>query len=318
MDRLVSVIIPTYRRANMLREAILSVKMQDYSQIEIIVVDDNSWEETSKTADEFPDIIFLRNNENKGPGYSRRKGFEHSRGEYVVFLDDDDYYTDASFFSRCVERLKEREDATLVIADARILDVATGTYRNHEREQYGWMQCKDYLQEYNISQPAAMSTFTAMFSKRMLLKNGIQDMQMVNDMALYMQSLTSGYVYFMKALVGVYRIHAVNISKCITGDFVISNLKEKLRVYTLVAEKNLFADYDQWWLRQVFVTVSYYVYGSHPTLSDFNKVRKWCIANTVMKAEAKAQLNKYQGYLIDYQVCSAKRKIRKMFGLKVK
>lgn len=316
MGGLISVIIPTYRRANMLREAILSVKMQDYPHIEIIVVDDNSWEETSKTADEFPDVIFLRNDENRGPGYSRKKGFEHSRGEYVVFLDDDDYYTDESFFSRCVELFQEREDATVVIADVRILDVATETYRTQERDRYGWMLCKDYLQEYNIKS-TTLSTFPAMFSKRMLLKSGIQDMQMVNDMALYMRSFTNGYVYFLKAVIGIYRVHAANISKHITGNFVIANLEEKLTVYKTVVEQNLFENFDQWWLQQMEVTVSYYVCGSHPTFSDLNKVRKWCISNSVKKAEVREKFDKYRSYLVDYRICKLKCAIKKFLGMSV-
>lgn len=317
MDGLISVIIPTYRRANMLREAIQSVKMQDYPQVEIIAVDDNSWDETSKIAGEFPDVVFLRNDVNKGPGYSRKRGFEYSHGEYVVFLDDDDYYTDPSFFSHCVEKLKERDDATLVVADAHVLDVVTGTYQENERKRYGWMPCVDYLRDFNRGQPGPLSTFTSMFSRKMLLKAGIMDMTMVNDIALYLKSLTNGYVYFMKTFIGVYRVHGANISKRITGDFVISNLEEKLEVYKMIADKKLFEDYDQWWFRHMDVTVRYYVYGSQPTLSDFRKVRKWCMANGTMQSELRAKLDQCQSYLIDYWICRAKCKIKKMLGLKV-
>lgn len=314
MNDLLSVIIPTYRRPEMLRSAILSVKSQDYPRIEIIVVDDNSWEETSQVADEFPDVVFLCNDENKGPGYSRKKGFEYSSGEYIVFQDDDDYYTDPSFFSRAISCLQEKEDATLVIADARILDVVTGTYRDYSRDHYGWMPCVDYLREFNITKASPLSTFSSVFARQMLIKSGILEMQMVNDMALYMRSLTVGYVYFMEAEIGVYRVHSSNISKRITGDFVVTNLKEKLTIYQIVVQKSLFEEYDQWWIQQMDVTVSYYVYGSNPSLNDFKKVQKWCIANSVEKTAVRERLDKYRSYLIDYRICKIKAKVNKILG----
>lgn len=316
VDRLISVIIPTYRRPQMLREAIQSVNKQDYAKIEIIVVDDNSWDETSKIVEEFPDVVFLRNNTNEGPGYSRKKGFEYSHGEYVVFMDDDDYYTEPTFFSRCVDVLRQKEDGTLVVADARVLDLDSGTYRNFDRKQYGWMSCNDYLRDFNTKQSSPLSTFTAMFSKRMLIKCGIADMKMINDMSLYMRSLLSGHVYFMKAYIGVYRVHSGSISKRITGQFVIANLEEKLAVYKIIVRRSLFDNYDQWWLNQMDVTVSYYVYGSIPPLSDFKKVRKWCIANSVNLPEVKEKLDKYQSYLIDYKICKLKSKIKGILGIK--
>ena len=61
---LVSVIIPTYKRPKYLEEAILSVKAQSYPNIEIIVVDDNSWEETSIVAEKFADVTFFTNEKN--------------------------------------------------------------------------------------------------------------------------------------------------------------------------------------------------------------------------------------------------------------
>ncbi len=95
----VSAIITTYERTDMLRRAIESVDNQTYNDIELILVDandDNSYsEEVSKIVDGFsqsPDleINLVRHNESTGVPSDRNKGIEHSAGEYVAFLDDDD------------------------------------------------------------------------------------------------------------------------------------------------------------------------------------------------------------------------------------
>ncbi|MBA2859850.1 glycosyltransferase family A protein [Methanococcus maripaludis] len=89
---LVSIIIPTYNRPEYLKRAILSCLNQTYNNIEIIVVDDNSTVNHTKTIESFNDkrIKYYKNSVNKGAPYSRNKGFGLSCGEYLTFLDDDD------------------------------------------------------------------------------------------------------------------------------------------------------------------------------------------------------------------------------------
>ena len=82
---MISVIIPTYRRYEMLKEAINSVLAQTYQDIEIIVVDDCSGDDTAQIASFSPKIKYFCNERNSGPGYSRRCGLALSRGEFIVF-----------------------------------------------------------------------------------------------------------------------------------------------------------------------------------------------------------------------------------------
>jgi len=90
---LVSIIIPTYNRAGFLKEAIKSVLAQTYKNIEVIVVDDGSTDNTPKLVKQFTDkrIIYLRQ-ENKGASSARNKGIESARGNYIAFLDSDDIW----------------------------------------------------------------------------------------------------------------------------------------------------------------------------------------------------------------------------------
>ncbi len=88
-NRKVSVIIPFYNRLDLLKRAVESVKNQTYKNWELILVDDCGSEKIDFPTDEF---TVIRNEENSGPGFSRQAGLELAKGEYVAFLDSDDYF----------------------------------------------------------------------------------------------------------------------------------------------------------------------------------------------------------------------------------
>ncbi|OHB71649.1 MAG: hypothetical protein A2W23_07335 [Planctomycetes bacterium RBG_16_43_13] len=89
---LVSIIIPTHNRAEYLSRAVKSCINQTYKNSEIIVVDDNSGDNTAEVVKGFRGnrIRYFRNKSNKGAPYSRNKGLSVARGMYINFLDDDD------------------------------------------------------------------------------------------------------------------------------------------------------------------------------------------------------------------------------------
>jgi glycosyltransferase involved in cell wall biosynthesis len=87
---LVSIIIPTYNRGWILKEAIDSVLAQDFQYYELIVVDDGSTDNTSEILDSYgQDIIVLRQ-ANQGVSAARNRGIAEAGGHLVAFLDSDD------------------------------------------------------------------------------------------------------------------------------------------------------------------------------------------------------------------------------------
>jgi glycosyltransferase involved in cell wall biosynthesis len=90
-----SVIIPVFNRFNYTDRAILSVLRQSVSDWELIVVDDHSSEPyvlPHECKNYHQKILLIRNNTNLGPGRSRQVGMDNSSGQYICFLDSDDYY----------------------------------------------------------------------------------------------------------------------------------------------------------------------------------------------------------------------------------
>jgi len=89
---LITVITPTYNRANLLPRAIKSVLDQTYQNFELIIVDDGSTDNTEEVVRTFFDerIKYFKHKKNKGVLGARNTGFKLAKGKYIAFLDDDD------------------------------------------------------------------------------------------------------------------------------------------------------------------------------------------------------------------------------------
>jgi glycosyltransferase involved in cell wall biosynthesis len=108
----VSIIIPTHNRAPLLRRAIESAKLAG-SDLEIIVVDDASTDETASMCEELAGVILVRLDRNVGQAAARNVGILRSTGEFLAFLDDDDLRI-AGSVDKQVELLTQDERLALV------------------------------------------------------------------------------------------------------------------------------------------------------------------------------------------------------------
>ena len=89
----VSVVIPTYNRAGTVPRAIESVLAQTFTDLEVVVVDDGSSDDTGKVlAEMFGDRIRYLAQVNQGASIARNRGIEEARGEWIAFLDSDDLW----------------------------------------------------------------------------------------------------------------------------------------------------------------------------------------------------------------------------------
>jgi glycosyltransferase involved in cell wall biosynthesis len=109
-ENLLSVIITTYNRYELLKEAIDKVKEQTYKNIEIIISDDCSDDGTPKIEKEYVGIKYIKTPQNLGYAKNSLFALEHASGEYVIFLSDDDILKDDTFFEKAMERFEEDRD----------------------------------------------------------------------------------------------------------------------------------------------------------------------------------------------------------------
>ena len=89
---MISIILPTYNRGSILDKTINCVLEQTYTHFELIIIDDNSNDNTKDVVNSYNDsrIKYFYNSINQGCALSREVGFKHSKGDILVFIDDDD------------------------------------------------------------------------------------------------------------------------------------------------------------------------------------------------------------------------------------
>jgi len=127
----VSVVIPVHNGAAFIREAIESVRAQDYPRLEIIVVNDASEDETESIVRALPfDLCYYDFRTNLGPAEARNRGIREAAGDFIAFLDADDLWPEG----------KLRRSVSVLCADAALefvqgkprlleLDPEQGVYR---------------------------------------------------------------------------------------------------------------------------------------------------------------------------------------------
>jgi glycosyltransferase involved in cell wall biosynthesis len=89
---LVSVVIPAYNASHTISRAIDSVLAQSYKVLEVIVVDDGSGDNLGAALQKYGDAVRLLRQDNAGPGAARNRGATEARGEFLAFLDSDDFW----------------------------------------------------------------------------------------------------------------------------------------------------------------------------------------------------------------------------------
>ncbi|MFI3202579.1 MAG: glycosyltransferase family 2 protein [Eubacteriales bacterium] len=116
MSELISVIITTHNRVELLKQAIGSVKNQTYRNLECFIIDDASdydiRPEVEGLMDERFQLIQIPKSESGGSNYARNLGIKRSQGQYIALLDDDDTWE--------VEKLEKQVNSLQQVGDARI------------------------------------------------------------------------------------------------------------------------------------------------------------------------------------------------------
>jgi glycosyltransferase involved in cell wall biosynthesis len=125
IPNLVSTIIPVYNRPQMVKKAVDSVLSQSYRPIEIILVDDGSTDETPNVLDQMaleqPNTIRVIHKENGGPGLAREAGRLVTRGEFIQYLDSDDWLLPGKFEMQ-VQALRDHPECGIAYGISRLVD----------------------------------------------------------------------------------------------------------------------------------------------------------------------------------------------------
>ena len=140
MNKLVSVIIPFYNRIDLLKSSMKSVIDQTYKPIELILIDDYSSEAFDKSiindysSGDFR-IKLIRNERNLGPGLSREVGRLIAKGDFLAYLDSDDFWH-RQFLEKLVNHLDSNEKAGMAYSKTLLIRNTGNFLRNKNDKSY--------------------------------------------------------------------------------------------------------------------------------------------------------------------------------------
>lgn len=118
MNPRVSIIVPVYNAKEKLRRCIESILKQDFTDFELLLMDDGSQDESGKICDEYAagdNRIYVLHKENSGVSDTRNQAIQLARGKYLQFVDSDDWLTPEA--TGLLVSSMEKEDCDLVISD---------------------------------------------------------------------------------------------------------------------------------------------------------------------------------------------------------
>jgi glycosyltransferase involved in cell wall biosynthesis len=125
----VSIILPTFNRAKFLPEAFAAIAGQQWTDWELIVVDDGSTDNTRELVPEltrgWQQPVRYIHQENQGPAAARNQGISQARGEFIAFYDSDDLWL-PHHLARCVDALQAYSELHWVYGACRLMDLETG------------------------------------------------------------------------------------------------------------------------------------------------------------------------------------------------
>ena len=146
MNKLISIIIPCYNIENYIEKCIESIENQTYKDIEIIAVDDCSKDGTivklKELQERYSNLQVYQNDKNRGAAYSRNFAMKKAKGEYIGFVDSDDYITD-DYYEKLMETA-EKEKADLVATDIEIV------YENNSNAPILSRACLGEVTKFNL------------------------------------------------------------------------------------------------------------------------------------------------------------------------
>lgn len=205
-DVVFSVVIPTYNRDQLLRQALSSVLTQSFQQFEVIVVDNHSTDNTDDVIKSFNDPrISLLKIQNEGViAKSRNLGIKKSSGNYIAFLDSDDYWAREKL-ARVFKVLEYDAQVGLICHD----EYAVRNSSTIRRQRYGPLQNDMY--RFLLLSGCHLSTSATVARKELLISvNGFSEDPLfagVEDYDLWLRLSKECRFFFLHEPLGYFRIH---------------------------------------------------------------------------------------------------------------
>lgn len=205
----VSAVIPAYNAARYLGEAIDSALAQTFRDLEIIVIDDGSTDDTARVVARYGGSVRSISQPNRGVSSARNRGIEESRGRYVAFLDADDVWMPAKL-QRQLEALRENPQTRACYSAHLWVDDRLAPLRENRGPRRG-TALEDLLRTGNVvGSPSSVIVERSIFSE----VGGFSDaFSLCADWEMWVRiAARTEFAYINEPLVQ-YRVHADSMSR---------------------------------------------------------------------------------------------------------
>ena len=150
---LISVIVPVYNVAQYLEKSIASIQQQTYQNLEIILVDDGATDESGRLCEQIAEQderVLVYHKENEGLSQARNDGLKQAHGDYVIFIDSDDYIHSEMIASLYQQLVKEDAD----VSSCGVMNVYANSESPQTENQDDYFVCdtETFLREYLIGE----------------------------------------------------------------------------------------------------------------------------------------------------------------------
>lgn len=214
MKPLVSIVLPTYNHANLIGEAISSVINQTYSNWELIIVDNNSVDNTSEVISEFKDerIKTFKIQNNGVIASSRNMGINNSKGNWIAFIDSDDVWY-SNKLELVINKINSNTKYQVFCHDEVMVNVSN----NRTKKLINGPFCDNFYSNMLIY-GNKLSTSSTIVSREYIISNKLlfrnhTNLITVEDYDFWLLlAKSNAKFYFIKKILGEYRIHGSNMS----------------------------------------------------------------------------------------------------------
>lgn len=212
MNKLVSVVIPTYNRADLIEKAVKSVINQTYKNLEIIIIDDGSTDNTKEALANIKDyrISYYYQENSGGPSKPKNSGIKKAKGDYIAFLDSDDFWLTEKI-EKQMEIIDNSDEPNLsIVGSAALIDRNIFFYK-----KYLYKDC-DNLYERILSGNFILSCSSLLIKKELFDNIGLFDenLRVGEDWDFLIKAFKKGYKFSaLKDPMFIYRRHGSNITK---------------------------------------------------------------------------------------------------------
>ena len=210
-EPLVSVIIPNFNYHRFVGKCIESVTAQDYKNIEIIVVDDGSTDKSVEFILGLNTTLRLIQQDNQGVSAARNRGIFEAKGDYIAFLDSDDYW-ESSKISKQVEAM-EKSDADLVYSGINLVSPDGMSITGVLRPEFKG-DCSIHFRKFPARAIILLGCSNALVKKSFISKSGLFDVSLSisADWDFFRRYCDIGHVVYIQEPLTFYRQHSGNMS----------------------------------------------------------------------------------------------------------